>query len=126
MFMLASLFSWWYTTGWAALAARVGGRVDRTLETFSVGLLARTFFAPFRQISAGTANAGSLEARARAFGDLLFSRVFGAVVRTVFIVIGLLGALVISLIGLVQLVLWPLLPLLPLVGFVVMLTGWTF
>lgn len=117
-----ALFSWWYTTGWAALARRVLGRAGGVLQTFSVGLLARTLFAPFRQISAGSVQ-GPLNAQVRALGDRLFSRLFGAVIRSFFILFGLIGALLVVLAGLVQLLLWPLVPVFPLAGVVLTLVG---
>lgn len=121
--MVLAVFVWWYTTGWSSLAARVMERADHTLEMFSVGLLLKTLFAPFRQISAGSVH-GSFDAQMRAFGDRLFSRVFGAVIRSFFIVIGLVSTLLASVIGIVQLVLWPLVPLLPVVGIVAAVLGW--
>ena len=94
------------------------------METFSVGLLAGTLFAPFRQISAGQVHVG-VDAQMRAFGDRLFSRVFGAFIRTLFILIGLFAAFLMGLVGAVQLIMWPLLPFLPVVGLVLALMGWT-
>jgi hypothetical protein len=67
---------------------------------------------------------GGFDAQMRAFGDRLFSRVFGAFIRTLFILIGLFAAFLVGLIGAVQLVLWPLLPFLPVVGLVLSLMGW--
>ena len=125
MVMIPELFSWWYTTGWAALVHRVVERVDRMLETFSVGLLAKTLFAPFHQISAGNVQ-GPFEAQMRALGDRTFSRVFGAFIRSVFIIIGSAGALLIGLFGLIQLVIWPLVPVLPVAGLILTLIGWSF
>lgn len=122
--MALVLVSWWYTAGWARAAAGVGQSVRSVLESFSVGLLARTLFSPFRQIDAGSVK-GSLDVQMRAFGDRLFSRVFGAFIRSIFIILGLLCALGAGLLGVVVVLLWPLVPLLPLVGLVLTLTGWT-
>lgn len=122
--MALALFSWWYTAGWGRAAARVGGSVKSVLESFSVGLLARTLFDPFRQIDAGSVH-GSLDVQMRAFGDRLFSRVFGAFIRSIFIILGLLCALGAGLLGVVIVLLWPLVPLLPVVGLVLTLSGLT-
>ena len=92
------------------------------LETFSVALLLRTLFDPFRQISAGQVR-GSFDAQLRAMGDRLFSRVFGAVVRCIFIFIGLIGALGVGLFGLVELLVWPFIPFLPVIGIVLAVVG---
>lgn len=122
--MLLALFSWWYTAGWAELAKRVGRHVQSMWEFFSVTDLARTLFSPFHQISAGSVQ-GSFDTQMRAFGDRLFSRIFGAFVRTMFIFIAAVAAVCISIVGLVQLLLWPVLPLLPVIGVVLAAMGVT-
>lgn len=123
--MLAlALFSWWYTTAWKDLGRRIGNRLDSTLDFFSVSLLARTLFDPFRQISAGAVR-GSVDAQFRAWADRTFSRFFGAFLRTMFILVGLICCLFVLLFGIVQLVLWPLVPILPLIAAVGMAMGWT-
>lgn len=105
------------------LMARVGHRIVAVLDSFSVGLLMRTLFSPFKQISAGAVQ-GPADVKMRAFGDRLFSRIFGAVIRSVFIMIGLVGAMLAALLGLVQITIWPLVPVLPLVGLALTLIGW--
>ena len=123
--MLAlALFSWWYTTAWKALGRKIGQRVDTAMDFFSVSLLLRTLFDPFRQISAGQVR-GSIDAQARAWADRTFSRFFWAFIRTLFIMIGLLVAVFVMLLGLLQLVVWPLIPLLPIIGIVGFIMGWT-
>jgi len=92
------------------------------LEAFSVALLLRTLFDPFRQISAGQVR-GSFDAQLRAMGDRLFSRVFGAVVRSLFIFIGLVGALLAGIIGLIELIVWPVVPFFPIIGIVAAVMG---
>jgi len=120
--MIVALFSWWYGAGWARAAGRVGGRMKAMLEAFSVALLLRTLFDPFRQISAGQVR-GSFDAQLRAMGDRLFSRVFGAVVRSLFIFIGLVGALLAGIIGLIELIVWPVVPFFPIIGIVAAVMG---
>lgn len=122
--MLAiALFSWWYTTAWKDLGGRIGRRIDRALDFFSVGLLMRTLFDPFRQIAAGKVR-GSIDAQFRAWTDRTFSRFVGAAVRSLFIIIGTIVVFLVGIIGLVQLILWPLIPLLPLVGILGAVMGW--
>jgi fatty acid desaturase len=89
-----------------------------------VALLLRTLFDPFRQISAGQVR-GPLDVQVRAFADRLFSRVFGAVVRSFFIFIGLIATLGIGLFGVFELIMWPLVPLFPVFGIVLAVMGWT-
>lgn len=120
---LVALFSWWYTAGWVRLARRVGQRVERALEMFSVDLLAKTLFAPFRQISAEQVQ-GPFAAQLKALGDRTFSRFVGLIARSLFIIFGCLGALAVGVFGLVQLLVWPLVPLLPVIGLLAAAIGW--
>ena len=121
--IIVALFSWWYGAGWARACRRIGLRVGVMLETFSVALLLRTLFDPFRQISAGQVR-GSFDTQLRALGDRLFSRAFGAVVRSIFIFVGLAASLGVGLFGLVEVIVWPVVPFLPIVGLALMLSGW--
>jgi hypothetical protein len=123
--MLFALVSWWYTAGWARLVNKISHRIESVLESFSVGLLIRTLFNPFRQISAGAAQGKSLDAQMRALGDRLFSRVFGAFVRTLFIIIGVVLSVLAGIVGILQLLLWPVVPLLPVIGIILAVMGWT-
>jgi len=113
--VIFSLFSWWYTTGWLTLVQKCGGRLQGTLKFFSVGQLLGSLFAPFRQISAGRVQ-GPLAVQMRALGDRIFSRVIGAVVRLMIIVLGLLVVAVLTIVCVASIVAWPLLPLAPFIG----------
>lgn len=117
--MFGSFFVWWYGLGWAQLMHRVWGRVVRVLNFFSVGLLLGSLFAPFRQISAGSAK-GSVNKQLQAWGDLLFSRMMGAVVRLILVFVGLLTALLVGIFGVVIIIVWPFLPAAPLIGIFLM------
>jgi hypothetical protein len=117
------LLSWWYSTGWLALAKRVGGRVKSVLDFFSVGLLLGSLFAPFRQISAGGSAQGPLGIKLRAWADRQFSRVIGAVVRLILIICGVALVLLTACVGLVMIIAWPLLPALPVIGLIFSLQG---
>lgn len=121
---MLALLSWWYGTGWAQAARRVGNRASVVLRTFSIGTLARTLFAPFRQISAGQVQ-GPANVQFQAFLDRLFSRFVGAFMRSMMIIFGLFTTVVVGLVSLTQLLLWPLVPLLPVAGLIFALTGWT-
>lgn len=102
---------------------RVAGRIDATLDYFSIDLLLKTLVAPFRQISAGPVR-GSLDLRIHAFFDRLISRGIGLVVRLVMIVVGA-GVIVGNvIIGGVFLIAWMFVPLLPLIGLLLYATEW--
>ena len=122
--LIVGFLSWWYGTGWLQRFAMLGQRLAGTLDFFSPGLLLQTWFAPFRQISAGHVE-GSLGVLWRAFVDQLISRIIGSIVRSALLIGGGVMLLVQVLLGIVELTVWLLLPLLPLAGVVLMLSGWT-
>lgn len=119
---LGSLLTWWYGLGWARLMQKVLGRIHGVLDFFSVGTVLRTLFAPFRQISASRVH-GTVQDQLAAFGDRVFSRFMGAVIRLMLVFAGLICALVISIFGAILILAWPILPVLPLVGIVLMQAG---
>lgn len=93
------------------------------MDYFSIDLLVKTLFSPFRQISAGSVD-GPVGLKLRAFFDKLISRIIGGIVRTIVLVIGLVTIILGLVIGVVYLALWAVIPLLPIAGLVLMLTGW--
>ena len=109
--------------GWRQRVGIVKERLASTLDYFSIDLLLKTLFSPFRQISAGKVN-GPLAVRWRAFVDRLVSRCIGAIVRLIIIMAGIVIILFFSLIGLLSLALWAVVPVLPIVGVAMMLIGW--
>ena len=92
-------------------------------DYFSVDLLLKTLFSPWRQISAAKVS-GNVEIQLRALFDNLVSRVIGATVRTIVMVIGSATLVVMSFIGLVRIALWPLVPILPVVFVLLAMMGW--
>lgn len=102
---------------------RIEQRLTSVLNFFSVGLLLRTLFDPFRQISAGGVQ-GDVSVQLRAWLDRQFSRAVGFVVRSIFIIVGIFSTLGIMLWGILQLILWPCIPLLPLIALFGLLLGW--
>lgn len=115
--------SWWYGAGWKARLVNLRERLVASYDYFSIDLLFRTLFAPFRQISAGKVN-GPIGLQLRAFVDRLISRIIGAIVRLILILVGAMWLAVQTVVGAVLLAIWPLLPFAPLIGFVMMLSGW--
>lgn len=120
---LVALLSWWYGSGVLRMFRTVQMKFASLLDYFSIDLLARTLFAPFRQISAGGVR-GPIGMQVRAFFDQLISRVIGAIVRSMVIVIGCIAILLQAIVSLLFILLWFVMPLLPIVGLVMMLVGW--
>jgi hypothetical protein len=121
---LVGLLQWWYGGGWVGEIKRVGARLASTAAFFSIGQLAATLFAPFRQISAGQVS-GPVGVQLRAFFDKSISRMIGAVVRFMTIVSGIVVLSLQSVLSVILLGLWLLMPLLPVAGIIMFAIGWT-
>lgn len=117
------MLSWWYSRGWIDQALLVKERIARTMDYFSIDLLLKTLFAPYRQIGAGRVD-GSLGVKWRAFVDRSVSRVIGAIVRFMLILAGAVAITLHAVAGMVLLVMWWVVPLLPVVGLLLFLSGW--
>ena len=115
--------TWWYGTGWKARLIGLRAQLASSYDYFSIGLLASSLFAPFRQISAGKVR-GPLGVQMRAFFDRQISRVIGAIVRTILIIVGLVWLAIQVVVGALGVIVWAFVPFLPLIGFVLMLSGW--
>lgn len=117
------MLSWWYTTGWRQQLLRLREKVASTMDYFSIDLLLRTFFSPFRQISAGKVT-GPIGVQMRAFFDRLISRLIGAMMRLFMIIFGSIAIAFHAIIRLVLLAVWAFIPLAPFIGLYVFATGW--
>jgi len=123
--MLISLLHWWYLGGWRGFILSLKEKLRNSADFFSIGILFKTLFAPFRQISAGVVG-NSLESKLHALLDRLVSRIMGAIVR-IFIILAGIFVLVFQLIfGVTMAILWPVIPFLPVVCIILMLAGVTF
>lgn len=120
---IAGMLSWWYGKGWRQRFLRLGEKLSATMDYFSIDLLLRTFFSPFRQISAGKVQ-GPIGVQMRAFFDRLVSRVIGAMIRFIMIIIGSLAILFHAALGILLVIAWAFVPLLPIIGVVLFAMGW--
>ncbi len=121
--VIVGLFSWWYGAGWEHCIAVVKQGLLAVYDYFSLDLLLRTLFSPFRQISAGSVR-GPLGVQLRAFVDNIISRTIGAAIRTVVLAIGILTLSLVAIVGLLRIALWPFVPVLPLVFLSFVVAGW--
>lgn len=119
---LVGIFQWWYGSGWLRHLRRSYVGILRTADFFSIGLLLKTLFNPFKQISASNVQ-GGFPVQLSAFFDRLFSRAVGGVIRTLTIVVGLFAILLRTLWTAVSMLLWTVLPLTPIVGVLLWLSG---
>lgn len=116
---------WWYTRGWANFVRGLLNKLRGMVDFFSLGLLLKTFFAPFRQISAYQSDNASIQQRFQEFFDKLISRAVGAVVRFLIIICGIVAITAMIIFGVVVSVIWPIMPAVPVAGIVLAMTGVT-
>ena len=121
--LMWAFLSWWYGAGYKQRAELIMQRLEGTLDYFSIGLLLKTLFSPFRQISAGSVR-GPIAVQIRAFFDQLISRIIGAIVRVIMIVVGMVTLVLGVVIGMCVLVAWAVVPVVPIVGIALWVAGW--
>jgi hypothetical protein len=120
---LVGILSWWYGNGWISRTQTIKDQLAASADLFSIGLLAKTIFAPFRQISAGETT-GPISVIIHAFVDKLISRLVGAAVRLFMIMVGLLVMFFQIIFGVIVIIVWPILPFFLVIGLILMLIGW--
>ena len=121
--LMVGFLKWWYSRGWATFAHRLLDKLHNLADFFSLGLLARTLFYPFRQISAYSNENASMQARMQAFFDKLLSRTIGAVVRICIMVAGILAITLEATLGLILIFAWPFIPLVPIAAIALTVMG---
>lgn len=107
--MLAlAFFSWWYGKGWQTASKKTLEHIQNVGQMFSIGLLIKTLFQPWRRII--TYPGAGLNAHFHALIDNSLSRLVGFVVRIVVLFAALVTTILLSLLGLIELIIWPLMP----------------
>lgn len=114
--MILEFWTWWYGVGWSEVAARVSARVAGVWQLFSVGILFRTLFYPWKRIMSPPAK--SFDAIMRGMLDNAVSRFVGLWVRLFAIMAAIFITSLTAVIGVLLIILWPALPLLGLLLFV--------
>ena len=119
--VIISLLSWWYSEGWLEQISLTKRSFIKLADKFSIGMLLRTLFAPFRQSSVGE-QAGKTASLASVIADKLISRLVGSVMRLVMVFVGTLALIIYAIISVLRLAGWPLLPLAPVLGLILMVS----
>ncbi len=114
---IQALLRWWYGAGWKDQLDSAALWLAKVSDFFSIPLLLKTLFQPFRQQDTGAVQ-GAFEVQLRAWLDNLLSRFIGAMVRTFMIVVGGLWWFISATASACWLLAWPLLPVAPLLGVV--------
>jgi hypothetical protein len=106
--LLFSWLSWWYTRGWQETSISIRTRILRLTESFSVAILLRTLFAPWRRIVTG--GTGPIDQRLRAAADNTVSRAVGFVVRVGALLVALFLIALTAISGGLIVLIWPFIP----------------
>lgn len=120
---IVGILTWWYTDGWRERYRMTREAIVKTLDYFSISLLLKTLFSPFRQISAGKVR-GPIGVQLQAFLDRLVSRLIGAMVRSMIIFVGIGGIIIHMVWGAIVLTMWAVIPFLPVIGLGLATSGW--
>lgn len=80
-----------------------------------MGILLRTLFEPWKQITSYSGPNDSLDVKFHVWFDNLFARSIGFVIRSFVILFGSLAIILVVIFGTVLALLWPLVPFIPLV-----------
>ena len=105
---LVELFKWWYGFGWLEALRGVLGSAKKTARQFSIPLLLRNLFAPWKQIVALPGR--SIDDKFRAMIDNLVSRTIGFFVRLLTLLAALIVISLSAAASLALAVVWPLIP----------------
>lgn len=106
--LLVNFFQWWYTKGWLEFAKKTIDRLRYLAQLFSVSILLRTLFAPWKRIT--TIPGKSIGEKLRATLDNFVSRIIGFLTRTIVIIAALIVMFITAIGGLVLFIVWPFAP----------------
>ena len=118
--VMLSMITWWYLDGLKDQFSRVRKMLGRVNDQFSIKLLLKTLFHPFRMIDADKNYGPSLGGKVQAWFDKLISCMIGGVIRTVVVIVGIIMLFLTLIFCVVRLVFWVILPILPII---ILITG---
>jgi type IV secretory pathway VirB6-like protein len=117
-------FTWHYTTAYRDYLRAWLNYLWFVAHFFSLGILLRTFFAPFKRISEKNEKGLNVQAFFEALAVNTLMRLVGMLVRTALISIGLIALVFIAIAGAVGLLIWTLMPVVLLGLLLVTIFGW--
>lgn len=110
--LVIALFRWWYGSGWLWAAARLRHRLSGVGREYSVGILVKTLFSPWKQIISTSGAQSTIGLNFNIMIDNLVSRMVGFTVRSLtLLAAGFIWLLTLA-VGVVVLAAWPVVPLL--------------
>ena len=111
---MLTYFSWWYGEGLVGFWQAIEVMTAKIYNYFSISLLAKTLFSPWKRDSYSVENA-SLDVRLRIMLDNLISRFVGFILRSVLILFGLAVTIIFFAFFLAIIAAWFLLPIVILI-----------
>lgn len=108
---------WWYGPGWTLRVRMLSRHVQNWVEYFSIGLLLRTMFSPWRQNITVARRDQSIQAKMSALVDNGISRLVGFFVRLFVLIAAVFTVLGVFIFNILVIAIWPLLPLSPAILF---------
>jgi len=123
--LILDFLSWWYGAGLQKRFASISRMLTKNADRFSLGLLLKSLFKPFRQIDADSGGGGGIDVMFQRMLGSLISRFVGFFARLVLIIVGLVATILELILGLILILYHLLLPVFPLAGVALFITGWT-
>lgn len=100
------MLGWWYSRGWGWMLNSFAARLRNVEQTFSVPILLKTWFSPWKQIQTVSTFSNFFQSLV----DNSISRLIGALLRTAMLLTALILSLLIIGASLLALIVWPILP----------------
>lgn len=123
--LVLSLLRWWYGSGWVWAGSRLKERLSRIGRDYSVSILFKTLFKPWKQIISTAGSQSTIGIKFNILIDNLVSRIVGFMVRSMTLMAAGFIWLLTLVVGLGVLMVWPAIPALvvfiPLISFGVVL-----
>ena len=120
---LVDITSWWYGNGFIRRISIAKANFRKTLDFFSIQILLKTLFKPYKQISADESS-NSINMFFQVFFDKLISRIVGLFARTFMIVMGIIVIIFQSILSCLTIIIWLIIPILPVAGIILAIIGW--
>ncbi len=114
-------FKWHYSKGFAELINTIKNFLWFISHFFSIKLLLKTLFAPWRRMGESYGDGFNLEAFASAFIVNSLMRIVGFVTRAIIIFVGLVSYTIVLVFGLSIVFIWLFLPII-LIGILILAT----
>lgn len=119
LMLLTAFIKWWYADGWFRIIKNTKSSLGNLAKNYSVGILLKTLFAPWKQISAAnSANNKGLNGAMNKFMDKSISRLVGFTIRSTTLLAAGFSLLFMFLFRIFWFIVWPLLPVLPLAALI--------